>query len=219
MFARYYAASLNGKQAALRAGYSYKSVRVVSELLDNPDVKKAIAMHQRELTLEIGDVASRLSQQARAEYSDYIDADGTVDITGLQAAGLGHLIKSVEQTRDGGVKVTFYDAQQSLMAMAKAYGLLDSSMRVEISGPNGAPLSGPNWDLTRLEPEELAELERLLLKATPPQLPSYSEEAVAARAADAALLYIDGAAEVVEDVIEDVEEDGDGLWGEPVEDE
>ena len=61
-----------------------------------------------------GFVSERHFETAEAaDWTDYIDAQGHVDIAGLKAAGLSHLIKGTKETKYG-VVVEFYDAQAAI---------------------------------------------------------------------------------------------------------
>jgi len=82
-------------------------------------------------------VIDRLDSQARAEYAEYIDDDGEVDLAAMRAAGKMHLVKGIKYDRKGRTMVEFYDAQQALVHMGKHYKLFteqtafDGVLRIE----------------------------------------------------------------------------------------
>lgn len=77
------------------------------------------------------EVLVRLTEQARAEYSPYMTAYGTVDMQRLIEDGKAHLIKSISDTAYG-KKVEFYDGQAALVHIAKHLGMFQE--RTEHTG-------------------------------------------------------------------------------------
>jgi len=64
-------------------------------------------------------VIDRLGQQARAEYAEYINDSGEVDLAAMRAAGKMHLVKGIKYDRQGRKMVEFYDAQSALVHIGK----------------------------------------------------------------------------------------------------
>jgi hypothetical protein len=79
------------------------------------------------------EVLQRLGDQARASYAPYITDSGTVDLAGLLAAGLGHLIKSTKRDRWGAVTVEFYDAQSALTLIGRHHALFTDRMEQDVT--------------------------------------------------------------------------------------
>lgn len=75
------------------------------------------------------EVLVRLSEQARAEYSQYFMPNGTVDLAKLIADGKAHLIKKVKETQ-WGLQVEFYDAHAAKELIGKHH-------RLFADGPSG----------------------------------------------------------------------------------
>jgi phage terminase small subunit len=115
-FVAEYPIDLNATRAAIRAGYSPKSARVVAyRNLRKPAVRKAIAVAQgprlAALELTAAQVLQELARIARANVLDYMRIDDKgmpdVDFTGLTrdtAAALSDA--SVTNREAGGVGVT-----------------------------------------------------------------------------------------------------------------
>jgi hypothetical protein len=129
LFALEYAASLNGTEAAARAGYSgdRNTLGVVAfENLRKPKVRAEIDRLLKERTLQANEVLSRLADQARGIPADCFNVHGKligVDFEKLKEYGLLHLVKKVSYDRDGRPVVEFYDAQAALVHLGKHHGL------------------------------------------------------------------------------------------------
>lgn len=76
------------------------------------------------ISLDRQTIIGLLEQQARALHTDYIRANGTVDLGGLKKANLMHLVKSVTPTKEG-TKVEFVDSQAALMFLARVYKVVE----------------------------------------------------------------------------------------------
>lgn len=139
LFVDSYLQCFNATKAALDAGYSDKTARAIgAENLTKPDIAEAISQRLREAAMSADEVLMRLAEHARGEHSKYISQDGYVKIADLVADGKAHLIKEIEEAKDGTTKYKFYDAQSALNTLARHHGLLID--RREISGKEGAPL-------------------------------------------------------------------------------
>ena len=154
----------NASEAARRAGYSEKTATAIgAENLTKPDIAAEIEHRKAAILMSADEVLARLTEQGRAAYAEYFEANGSVNLEKLIADGKGHLIKKIKPTKEG-LEVEFYDAQGALAMIAKARGL----DRIEVSGPNGGPIkteSVTKHDLTRLSTEQLRTLRSLLAEA------------------------------------------------------
>lgn len=101
-----------------------------ARLIANANVLKEIEHRKAELIMSADEVLTRLTEQARAAYSDYFNADGTVDLDQMLADGKGHLIKKIKPTKEG-LEVEFYDAQTALTQIAKKHGLLTEKQELD----------------------------------------------------------------------------------------
>lgn len=137
----------NASKAAASAGYSYPD-RQGYRLRQNDQIRAAIDefFHAQEMSAR--EVVARLSQQAKAEYADYINPDGTVDLAQLKLDGRMHLVKRVTQSQYG-PQVEFYDAHTALVDVGRYHGLFKDSVNLSV-------------DVTRLSDEELDELDSKL---------------------------------------------------------
>lgn len=126
---------LSGKtktEACQIAGYANPE-RQQTRVFANESVLAAIDDFFRQQEMSAREVVARLSQQAKAAYSDYLLSDGTVDLQGLLSAGLGHLIKGYRHTNNGLV-VDFYDAQAALVQVGRYHGLFTDNTDVTTGG-------------------------------------------------------------------------------------
>ena len=133
-FINHYIKTSNGVEAAKLAGYagSYNTLGVVAhENLNKPKIKAAISERLSNLKMSADKVLVVLSQQAKSDYAEYLQADGGIDLESLLADGKGHLIKSVKRTKHG-LNVTFYDSQAALRLLAKYHGLLDDKINLKL---------------------------------------------------------------------------------------
>jgi phage terminase small subunit len=147
-------AHFNATEAARLAGYKLPRISGC-ENLHNPVVMELVEQLKAERLMPRDEVLQRLAEQARAEYSTYLRADGTVDLQRLLDDGKGHLVKGVKWDRNGNRAVEFYDAHAALVDVGKHLGLF--AERMEHSGPNGGPITVKHEhpDLGKLSNEEL----------------------------------------------------------------
>jgi len=118
-----YLKDLNATRAAERAGYAWPNVSG-PVLVNTKVVRDEIDRLLRVNIMTPEEVLSRLSEQAKTDYSAYLLPSGQVDLDKMLADGKGHLIKGFKYARDGGIIVEFHDAQKALNLMAKHKGLL-----------------------------------------------------------------------------------------------
>jgi phage terminase small subunit len=131
IFINEYLKSFNATQAAIASGSPKKSAYSVGwALLRNVEVSEVIEKRLQENAMSANEVLMRLGQQARAEYSLYIDCNGTVNLVKLLNDGKSHLIKSVKETKYG-QQIEFYDSQSALNILAKHHGLLTDRIKQE----------------------------------------------------------------------------------------
>ncbi len=155
-FIEAYLACWNATEAARRAGYKHPDVQG-PRLLGNVRVRAAIEERLTGMAMSANEVLARLAEHARGSMVHFItlreDGGWTVDLQKAAAAGVLHLVKSVEQKKDG-VKLELYSAQEALALLGKHHRLFVE--RLEHSGPDGGPIVG--LDLTGLSDEELFRL-------------------------------------------------------------
>jgi len=128
----------NATQAAIRAGYSERTARSQGHrLLTNVDISEEISRRVEEIAMSADEVLLRLTEQARAEYGEYIGADSTVDLDAMIADGKAHLIKSIKETKYGR-NVEFHDVQAALIKLGETHGLF--KQKHEVGGTPGKPI-------------------------------------------------------------------------------
>jgi phage terminase small subunit len=132
VFIEEYLKCWNATEAARRVGYKYPR-RQGSRLLSFVDIQAEIERRITEKAMGADEVLLRLAEQARCEYSDYIDSDGAVDLGRLKADGKMHLVKGIRETRHGQI-VEFHDGQTALVHLGRHHGLfVDRSESKQVS--------------------------------------------------------------------------------------
>jgi hypothetical protein len=114
-----YLKCFNATEAARRSGYKWPGKQGPRNKLRFAELIEA-SLKSRAMTPD--QVIDRLSDQAMAGYSEFIDDYGRVDLAGLRAAGKMHLVKGIKPTRYGD-QVEFYDAQTALVHIGKHHKL------------------------------------------------------------------------------------------------
>lgn len=136
-FVAHYTRSLNGTDAARRAGYrgTYDSLRVIaSQNLTKPHIRRAIDDMLRENAMSAAEVLSRLSDQARGAPADCFTVYGPTiafDFEKLKQHGLLHLVKKISYNSDGHPIVELYSSQRALESLGKVHALFVDRSRVE----------------------------------------------------------------------------------------
>ena len=134
----------NAMGAARSAGYQWPE-KYAYRIIRQPKIRAAIQARFKEHTMSAEEVLARLTEQARADYGNYIDDDGNVDIAALKKDGKAHLIKSISDSKYG-KRIEFYDAQHAMALMAKYHRLFAD--RIETI----------TFDMNRLTDDQLARL-------------------------------------------------------------
>lgn len=152
-FIEHYLTHWNATQAAIDAGYSEKTARVIGpENLSKPAIQAAVQARLAELTMSADEVLTRLTSQARGSLAPFIrrDADGDLYGFDLHETQPLHLIKKASVTRrrqkdDRDEIVTvetitleLYDAQAALALLGRHHKLFVD--RTELTGKDGAPI-------------------------------------------------------------------------------
>jgi len=138
-FIENYIRTWNGAWSAREAGYSAKNARQTAhELITKPYIQAFIDGRLKEIRMKTNEIYARLSEQARADISEFIEF---VDVPVIDKEGkhvgerqsirirqeafekMGHLIKSISPTSGGDFKVELYSAQQALELMGKTYSI------------------------------------------------------------------------------------------------
>lgn len=142
----------NGKQAAIRAGYSPKTAEnQASRLLRNAQVAEAIRQHQEQLRVKSGVNAERVVEElARIGFADVrrvFKANGQLLDPKDIPEDVSRAIASIEvTTTEGGkrkpaettTRIRFWEKPKALHTMAHILGMLKD--KVELSGTDGKPI-------------------------------------------------------------------------------
>ena len=135
VFVEEYLRCWNASEAARRAGYAERSAHVQgARLLNNDKVKAEIERRLAELKMSTDEVLLRLAEQARAEYSAYINDNGTVDLARMLKDGKAHLIKGTKWDRHGNLVVEFHDAQAALVHIGRHLKLFTENINHNVTG-------------------------------------------------------------------------------------
>lgn len=156
VFVSEYLRDFNATQAAIRAGYSEKTARVIGpENLSKPAIAQAISDAIAERSMGADEVLLRLAQMARGDIGDFIDISSvgySLDLLQAQERGLTHLIKKIKQKTttflaksESGedrevteTEIELYDAQAALALLGKHHKLFID--RTEVTGADGGPV-------------------------------------------------------------------------------
>lgn len=159
----YFATGLSGTEAALvlypglsRIKAAKRGTRLLEQAKEDGWIEHVLgkAVH----AMQAPEVVARLSEQARADIGDFIQAspDGSFgfDLFAAKAAGKTHLIESLTHDRETGAPIVkLYSAQKAQTTLAKIRGLFSDA-------PPPAPpvLVNVALVLAQLSPEALREL-------------------------------------------------------------
>jgi phage terminase small subunit len=113
-----------------------------SRLLTNADIAAEIQARIEELTMSANEVLTRLAEQARADYKDFLAVaeNGDIGLDMDKAEGKTHLIKKVTQRRtvrttkdtqidETVLSVELHDAQAALVQLGKHHKLFTDNVQ------------------------------------------------------------------------------------------
>ena len=123
----------NATAAASKAGYAHPD-KQGPRLRQHPKIIAAIEEILHQQTMSRNEVLARLSQQAAADYTQYITKNGRIDLPAIIEDGNQHLIKHIKpapfiinhetgEKIEGEPEITFPDSQTALVWLGKHYGL------------------------------------------------------------------------------------------------
>ena len=128
-FIEEYLLDFNATQAAIRAGYAERSAGSIGhENLKIPEIAEEIQKRLDDKVMSANEALVRISEIARAEFSEYITAEGEPDLERLKADGKMHLVKEVYETKYG-KRVVPYDAYSALADIGMHHGLFFADER------------------------------------------------------------------------------------------
>lgn len=171
-----YLKDLNGKQAAIRSGYSERTAEVqASRLLTNAKVQNYIQEKQKQLQEKTGITVERvLNEYARIAFSDlrgYYNEDGSLKkmtdlnedqaaaIAGVEVDELFDWIGDVKLQTGVTKKIKRWDKTKALDSLARHLGMFAKDN--EQSRPNASVVN----NVSAMQTNELKQLQELLSKA------------------------------------------------------
>jgi len=153
----------NRTRAAKAAGYAHPD-RAGSRLAKSDKIRNAVDEFFHQEQMGAAEAVQRLSQQARADYANYlifdpISQETRIDMERLLKDGKGHLIKKIGWTRTGQDSaeqvVEFYDAFQALVYVGRYHNLFNEKpSNVQVT------LDLTQLDYTKLTDEQVEALQR-----------------------------------------------------------
>ena len=149
IFINEYVKSWNATKAAIAAGYSAKTATSkASQLLTKVNIKEEIAKRIKDVCMSGDEALKLLSEQARGSLDDCFDIEMVksqrtpgefipnyrLNLVKAKEKGKLHLIKSIMPTANG-TRVELYSSQRALEIIAKASGLFDEKIELEVKKP------------------------------------------------------------------------------------
>lgn len=126
--------NMNASKAVVVAGYSERSKYDIGyELLRKPNIAAYIKQYLDNHSISKQELLKRLSDVAKNVGSEYITAEGTINLDELLADGYGHLIKEVRRYKNGKVRVLFHDSAKALDSLARIHKLIDEGLSVTVN--------------------------------------------------------------------------------------
>lgn len=130
-FAHEYLIDLNGKQAAIRAGYSPGAAEVTaSKLVSNPKVAARIdelkAARLKRVDMDADATLKRIGDAVNADVADLYDDDLRMLHPKQMPKEVRALISSVKHFPNGTVEVKFIDKAKALEMLARHHNLFDA---------------------------------------------------------------------------------------------
>lgn len=129
--------TLNKTEAARRAKYAGNDAtlrKIGYENSTKPHIRKFVEAELERRAMSAREVVSRLEAQATADLSPYLKqgyfGELTIDLDAVRAAGLGHMIKKVSNTRHG-PSIEFYDTQAALVHLGRVHGVFTDKLQVD----------------------------------------------------------------------------------------
>jgi hypothetical protein len=133
-----YLVTSNATAAARTAGYASPE-KQGSRLLTYPKIQAAISDYFFGPEMDAREVIQRLGQQARAEWTEYLRPDGTIDVDQMEADGRKYLVNGVRPSKEGPV-YEFPDQQKALVDIGRYHKLFTDGVDVT-SGEKPVPFA------------------------------------------------------------------------------
>ena len=131
-FVEEYLSCWNASEAARRAGYAHPR-RQGSRLLSFVDIQALIKARLAEKAMSADEALTRLAEQGRGGWTEYLLEDGSIDLARLLEDGKGHLVKGTKWDRQGNLVVEFYDAQAALVHIGRHHKLFTDRKELDLA--------------------------------------------------------------------------------------
>lgn len=172
-FVEEYLIDLNATRAAIRAGYSPTSARTVGpRLLSDDVVAAALQRALSERSKRTGITAERVLQElAHVAFSDITQAvelmggGVSIKVNADSPESIRRAVESIsEKPSEHGVarSVKMHPKLAALKMLADHLGLSTDQLKIELSGPGGAPIQ-TDAKLTIATPDGVAQIKRNIL--------------------------------------------------------
>jgi len=141
LFVKEYCVDLNGRQAAIRAGYSKKTADIIAlQNLAKPHIQAEIGREQASLRNRIEAnqerVIKEIARLALSNVTKVLDADGKVLPPSAWSEDLGPAISSLKTSydKDGNPvhEVKLWDKNSALDKLSKHLGIYDDQVTVKV---------------------------------------------------------------------------------------
>lgn len=140
-FAIHYVATLNGTEAARRAGYKGSDTVLAGVAYENrrkPHIAALIDKLFNEQIMSRNEILARLTEQAAGDLRELTDEDGRPDWMRARQLGKTHLVKKIrrkETQRDGETtvytEIELHDPQRAIDMLGKYHELFTNKLRVD----------------------------------------------------------------------------------------
>ena len=143
VFVEEYLRTFNATAAAIAAGYSEKTASVIGhENLRKPNIDAEIKSRLSERAMPADEVLARTADIARGDLTEWLTADGDIDIEALRSSGRGHLLKKYKVTRRSTTtksgnefetvttEIELYPADAAHDKLMRFHGLYNDRLRV-----------------------------------------------------------------------------------------
>ncbi len=141
MFCRFYVSNgHNGKQAAISAGYSKKTAKVIAmENLTKPYLKEFIEELEQPVLDELGIsedwVLTKLKNYSETNIDDFFDVvDGKLTLKDLSTLTPDKIsaVEFIQQDKDGGIKIKLINKRACVVDIGKHFGMFKNVIDANI---------------------------------------------------------------------------------------
>jgi hypothetical protein len=143
-FVEEYLTCWNASEAARRAGYKTQANVQGARLLANDSIRAKIETRLKEKAMGADEVLARLAEHARGDFSSFLTATGTIDLTSDDAKAKLFLLKRVKVTsrkyakddefEEYHTEIELHDPQAALVHIGRHHKLFTDAVEQTVSG-------------------------------------------------------------------------------------